>query len=373
MANLERKKFASMLRMLQTAFPRNWELHLHNLGVNASSNPTSDELDRVMERVYWMVPQVGIKTPAAWIKCDMDRAEAASAEVKPEAPVKVALPVAVPQKFVKRTQFNLGTDPAKTSGTSPPSSVIPSASVEPLRKDRIEHKPVRSGTDLAKIPAASPSASETLIKEPAARIPRDIAKVVAASASIEPEAEPKAALPVGVRQNKPVSLRKGPVKTTYELRVEAETAIVIDRLLSQAKQAIEAGRPREAAAAMYIAYEMYGARQQQIAAAVGKCQGWVCRMIRWRREGLKETPFGPDSRNARMARRIERLMPRKPPRGQVSLWIRTRLVPKDDAHATVSSGVLVIGRTQPEYPELPVADIKGSEIDASGRAVDNSK
>jgi hypothetical protein len=330
MANLERKKFASIVRMLQTAFPRDWELHLHNLGVNASSNPTPDELDRVMERVYWMVPQVGIKTPAAWIKCDMDRAEAASAEVKREVPVKAALPVAVPQKFVMRTQVNLGTNPAKASETSPPSSVIPSALVEPLRQDCIEYKPVRSGTDLAKIPAASPSASETLIKEPAARIPRDIARVVVASTSVEPGVEPKAAFPVGVRQNKPVSLRKGPVKTTYELQVEAETAIVIDRLLSQAKQAIEAGRPREAAAAMYIAYEIHGARQQQIAAAVDKCQAWVSRMIRWRRKGLKETPFGPASRDARMARRIGRLMPRKPPRGLVSLWIRTRLAPKDD-------------------------------------------
>jgi hypothetical protein len=284
MANLEQQKYASMVRMLQTAYPRHWELHLRNLGVTPSDSRPPADLDRIVERVFWMVRQATIKNPAAWMAFDMDRAEAASASVQPEAASKVV-----------------------------------------ARQNPVELEPVKIGTDLAKTSGRLPPASQTLSKEPAARIPGNIARVMAASASVEPV--PKAAFPVGVRRNKPVSFRKGPVKTTNELLVEAETAIVIDRLLSQAKQAIQAGRRQEAAAAMYIAYEKYGATQQQIAAAVGKCQTWVSRMIRWRREGLKETPFGPASRDAREARRIERVMPRKQPRGVVRLWMRTRSTP----------------------------------------------
>jgi hypothetical protein len=99
-----------------------------------------------------------------------------------------------------------------------------------------------------------------------------------------------------------------------------ETGIVIDRLLSQAKLAIKAGKLREAAAAMSIAHEVYGASQQIIATAVGKSQGWVSRMLRWRRKGFKDTPFGPASKNARMRGGISRLTGQRVPR----LWPRCR-------------------------------------------------
>ena len=70
-----------------------------------------------------------------------------------------------------------------------------------------------------------------------------------------------------------------------------------------------------------------------------------------------------------MVARIGRRIGRRVPRGVLRRWTRRdRLAPprvaagtKDDAHASVSSGVLVIGAIQPERPELPVADIKGSE------------
>jgi hypothetical protein len=101
-----------------------------------------------------------------------------------------------------------------------------------------------------------------------------------------------------------------------------ETAIVIARLLSQAKLAIEAGERREAAAAMSIAHEEYGASQQKIAAAVGKSQGWVSCMLRWRREGFRDdTPFGPASKDARMWARIGRLTGQRLPRPR-NLWPR---------------------------------------------------
>jgi hypothetical protein len=145
----------------------------------------------------------------------------------------------------------------------------------------------------------------------------------------------------------------------------SETTIVIDRLLSQAKLAIEADKPQEAAAAVFIAHEIYGATQQQSAAAVGRSQAWISCMLRWRREGLKGTPFGPASKDARMTARLGGLIGRRMPRGLVRRWMRRShpiaARPQDDAHASLSSGVLVIGAIQPECPELPVADIKGSE------------
>src|SRR5450631_1156315 len=108
MATLDQKSFASMVRMLQTAYPKTWEKHLQNLGVTASADPPPAELKRIMERVFWMVPQAGIKNPAGWMEFDMARVEAASASVKPEGPPKVALPVAVRQNPVELAPAKLG-------------------------------------------------------------------------------------------------------------------------------------------------------------------------------------------------------------------------------------------------------------------------
>jgi hypothetical protein len=288
MATLDQKKFASMVRMLQTAYPRDWEKHLRNLRVTASANPPPADLDRIMERVFWMVPQAGIKNPAGWIEFDMARVEVALASVvEPEAPLKVALDVAVRQNPVELEPVKLGTDPAKTSGASPP-------------------------------------ASETEIKDPAARIATDRAPVEAALASVEPEAPRKVALPA-FRQNpvelEPVKLGVDLTKTSGASPLALETAIVIARLLSQAKLAIEAGERREAAAAMSIAHEEYGASQQKIAAAVGKSQGWVSWMIRWCRERFKDdTPFGPASKYARVRARIGRLIGQRLPRRWPRCW-----------------------------------------------------
>jgi hypothetical protein len=353
MATLDQKRFASMVRMLQTAYPKNWEKHLHNLGVTASANPPPADLDRIMEHVFWMVPQVGIKNPALWIATDMARVEAALASVEPEAPLKVALP-AFRQNPVEFEPVKLGTDLAKTSGASPLASETgikdPAAwiaidttrveaalaSVEPeaplkvalpvaVPQNRVELEPVKLGTDLAKTSGASPLASETGIKDPAAWIATDITRVEAALASVEPEAPMRVALPIAVRQN-PVELK--PVKLGVDLRktsgaspLALETAIVIARLLSQAKLAIEAGERREAAAAMSIAHEEYGASQQKIAAAVDKSQGWVSWMIRWRRERFKDdTPFGPASKDARERAVISRKIGQRLPRSK--LWAR---------------------------------------------------
>jgi hypothetical protein len=199
--------------------------------------------------------------------------------------------------------------------------------------------------------------SETRIKNPGARITTDVAQVTAPLAAFEPKARPKVARPVAVRQNpvepKPVKLRTDRAKMLDLSLLELEAASEIAaQELNRAKLSIEAGKRREAADFVYHAHDLYYATQQEIAAAVGKSQGWVSRMIRWRREGFKdETPFGPASKDARFAARIGRLMPQKPPRGLVQLWMRRRLAPKDDAHASVSSGVLVIGVSQSECPE----------------------
>jgi hypothetical protein len=297
-ANLEQKRFASMVRMLRTAYPKNWETHLANLGLTASANPPPADLDRIMEHVFWMVRQAGIKNPAAWIKFDMDRAEFASASVEPESLPKVV----VRQTPVELKSVKPGMGVAKTSGASLASSKVASALVEPLRQDRAELKPVRPGTDLAKASRASPSALETVIKEPAARIPSDMARVNAASTSVKSETSPKVARrgPPKPADVEPVNLGVDSAKSPDASQLDLETAIFIDRLLSQAKLAMEAGRRQEAADAMFTSGK-YGATQQKIGAGVGMSQSWVSNMIRWRREGFKDdTPFGPGSKDGRM-------------------------------------------------------------------------
>jgi hypothetical protein len=151
---------------------------------------------RIMDRVSWMVRQTGIKDPAAWIAFDMARVEAAPASVKPEAPVKVALPIAV-------------------------------------RQNPVELEPVKLGATLAKTSVASPLALETGIKDPAAWIATDMPGVKTALASVEPEAPLKVALPVAVRQNpvevEPVKLRTAPAKTSNASPMALEKAIVIAR------------------------------------------------------------------------------------------------------------------------------------------------
>jgi hypothetical protein len=139
-------------------------------------------------------------------------------------------------------------------------------------------------------------------------------------ASVEPKAPPKIAPPVAVRQNpvepKPVKLRTDRAKTFDLSLLELETASEIAaQELSWAKLSIEDGKRREAADYMYNAHDLYYATQQEIAAALGKSQGWVSRMIRWRRERFKdETPFGPASKGARERAHISRLIGQRLPR-----------------------------------------------------------
>jgi hypothetical protein len=347
MATLDQKRFASMVRMLQTAYPRHWEKHLHNL--RASANPPPAELERIMKDVFWMVPQAGIRDPVGWMESDMARAEAASASVEPEIPLKVAPDVAIGQSPVELEPVKLGTDRAKTFGTSPLASqgwiqnpavsiaidiarvAAPLASVEPetrrkvvlpvaVRQNPVEPKPVKLGTDQTKTSTASPLATETRIKNPGARIATDVARVTAPLASVEPEARPKVPRSVAIRQNpvkpKPVKLGTNRAKMFDLSPLEVETASEFAaQELTWAKLKLKAGKRREAAEHMYNAHDLYYETQQEIAAALGKSQGWVSRMIRWRRERFKdETPFGPASKEARERARISRLIGRRLPR-----------------------------------------------------------
>jgi hypothetical protein len=298
-----------------------------------------------MKDVFRMVPQAGIKNPARWMEFDMAQADAASTSVEPEIPPKVALDVAIRQSPVELEPVKLGTDRAKTFGASPLASqgwiqnpavsiatdiapvAAPLASVEPetrrkvvppvaVRQNPVEPKPVKLGTDQTKTPLAT----ETRIKNPGARIATDVARVTAPLAAFESEARPKVPRSVAIRQNsvkpKPVKLRTDRAKMFDLSLLELETASEIAaQELNWAKLRIKAGKRREAADYMYNAHDLYYATQQEIAAALGKSQGWVSRMIRWRRERFKdETPFGPASKEARERARISRLIGRRLPR-----------------------------------------------------------
>jgi hypothetical protein len=181
MATLDQERFASMVRMLQTACPKDWKLHLRNMGVSASDDLSPADLDRITKHVFWMVPQAGIKNPAGWMEFDMARVEAASASVEPETTLKVALDVAI-------------------------------------RPNPVELESVKLRTDLAKTCDASPLASETGSKNPAVSIATDMARVAAPLASVEPEIRRKVGPPVAVRQtpveSKPVKLGTDQTKSS---------------------------------------------------------------------------------------------------------------------------------------------------------------
>jgi hypothetical protein len=78
-------------------------------------------------------------------------------------------------------------------------------------------------------------------------------------------------------------------------------AATIGKLLDKAKRAIASGEASLHEAAEYIAKaEKQGATQRQIAEAVGKSAAWVNGLLRWRRDGYKDSPFGPQSKRARV-------------------------------------------------------------------------
>jgi hypothetical protein len=262
MATLDQKKFASIVRMLQAAYPNTWEKHLQNLGVPPSANPPAAELDRIKERVFWMVPQAGIKNPATWMVSDMARAEAASASVEPEIQPKVALDDAIRQSPAGLEPVMLRTDRAKTFGESqlapqrgiqnPAVSIAtdmarlaaPLASVEPetrrrtappvaVRQNPVEPEPVKRGMDQAKTSSASPVASETRIKNSGAGIATDVVRVTAPLAAFEPKAQTKVARPVAVRQN-PVEPK------SVKLRTDRATMFDISLLELEAASEIAA-------------------------------------------------------------------------------------------------------------------------------------
>jgi hypothetical protein len=61
------QRAADLVRLLRTAFPKNWEKHLRNLGVPDPADLPPAELDEFTNEVFWRVKQMGIKDPAAWL------------------------------------------------------------------------------------------------------------------------------------------------------------------------------------------------------------------------------------------------------------------------------------------------------------------
>ena len=54
---------ADLVRLLQTAFPRDWEKHLRILGVTDPADLSPAELAKFTDEVFWRVTQTGIKRP----------------------------------------------------------------------------------------------------------------------------------------------------------------------------------------------------------------------------------------------------------------------------------------------------------------------
>jgi hypothetical protein len=85
----------------------------------------------------------------------------------------------------------------------------------------------------------------------------------------------------------------------------------IKDLLEKAKSAIESGEASLHDAAEYIASaQAHGATQRQIAEHLGKSAAWVNRLLQWREDGYRDTPFGPQSKAKR--ERVQATEQKKP-------------------------------------------------------------
>jgi len=80
-------------------------------------------------------------------------------------------------------------------------------------------------------------------------------------------------------------------------------------LLERARAAIEAGEQslHDAAEALALAQEDFGATQREIATAVGRSASWVNRLLKWRQSGYKDnSPFGPTTTAGRVSHAKQR-------------------------------------------------------------------
>jgi hypothetical protein len=118
---------ADLVRLLQTAFPRDWEKHLRILGVTDPTVLSPAELAKFTDEVFWRVTQTGIKDPAAWLVTHRARMEASTAPLIPvevKAPVETAADyISVQRDSVELEPVTLEMAPAKTSSPQPPKPV----------------------------------------------------------------------------------------------------------------------------------------------------------------------------------------------------------------------------------------------------------
>jgi hypothetical protein len=80
-------------------------------------------------------------------------------------------------------------------------------------------------------------------------------------------------------------------------------------LLERARAAIEAGEQslHDAAEALALAQEDFGATQREIATAVGRSVSWVNRLLKWRQSGYEDnSPFGPTTTAGRVSHAKQR-------------------------------------------------------------------
>jgi hypothetical protein len=84
--------------------------------------------------------------------------------------------------------------------------------------------------------------------------------------------------------------------------MRTEIALSIAKLHDKARRAVMAGEHkfREAAECLAEARTL-GATQRQGAEAIGKSPAWVNALLKWRKNGYKGTPFGPQSKAKRAA------------------------------------------------------------------------
>lgn len=118
---------ADLVRLLQTAFPRDWKNHLRILGVTDPTVLSPAKLAEFTNEVFWRVKQMGIRDPAAWLVTHRTLMQASTAPLIPvelKAQVETAADdISVQRDSVELEPVTLEMAPAKTSSPQPPKPV----------------------------------------------------------------------------------------------------------------------------------------------------------------------------------------------------------------------------------------------------------
>jgi hypothetical protein len=353
---------AELLALLETAFPRDWQRHLHNfLGDADPADLSPDKLSRFTEHVFWLVKHTGLKDPAAWIVCHRARLEAAAKEDR--GPINKALTFdgllfatlfdmnSYIRTLVKdRTQWPKNypgrcqriEDALREIASRPPAKskvdlgaepAGPSDQTSPGAEHQDDHLAMGGSlagdlspphVPISPPPLATATCEKGTTKSEAVPVDPAMSEATPPVDKIVPRAQLEAAASASAKlgspaeigdiathqksaERDPVALKNSPA-TTPALPPRVAYGATKAEVLSRAKAGIEAGEPRRLTAErLACANEDFNASQKEIGQATGLSRSTVSRLLTWRRSGYKlSSPHGATTRAGRASQRKHR-------------------------------------------------------------------